>query len=118
MTGRALPAPPADDEIFIDDTPGALTPTELRARSRRIKREHGLNLIVVDYLQLTSGAGHEGKPRYEISEISRGLRRWRGTESVIALSQLNRGVEQRENKKPVMLDLRECVQVICWYAAS
>ena len=99
-----------DAKIFIDDTP-ALTPTELRARSRRIKREHGLDLIVVDYLQLMSVPGTKENRATEISEISRGLKGLAKELScpVIALSQLNRGVEQRENKKPVMSDLRECV---------
>jgi replicative DNA helicase len=97
-----------DAKIFIDDTP-ALTPTELRARSRRIKREHGLNLIVVDYLQLMSVPGTKENRATEISEISRGLKGLAKELNcpVIALSQLNRGVEQRENKKPVMSDLRE-----------
>jgi len=97
-----------DAKIFIDDTP-ALTPTELRARSRRIKREHGLDLIVVDYLQLMTVPGTKENRATEISEISRGLKALAKELScpVIALSQLNRGVEQRENKKPVMSDLRE-----------
>jgi replicative DNA helicase len=97
-----------DAKIFIDDTP-ALTPTELRARSRRIKREHGLDLIVVDYLQLMSVPGTKENRATEISEISRGLKALAKEINcpVIALSQLNRGVEQRESKKPVMSDLRE-----------
>jgi replicative DNA helicase len=97
-----------DAKIFIDDTP-ALTPTELRARSRRIKREHGLDLIVVDYLQLMTVPGTKENRATEISEISRGLKALAKELNcpVIALSQLNRGVEQRENKKPVMSDLRE-----------
>jgi replicative DNA helicase len=97
-------------KIFIDDTP-ALTPTELRARSRRIKREHGLDLVVVDYLQLMTVPGTKENRATEISEISRGLKALAKELHcpVIALSQLNRGVEQRENKKPVMSDLRECV---------
>ena len=97
-----------DAKIFIDDTP-ALTPTELRARARRIKREHGLDLIVVDYLQLMSVPGTKENRATEISEISRGLKALAKEIHcpVIALSQLNRGVEQRENKKPVMSDLRE-----------
>jgi replicative DNA helicase len=97
-----------DARIFIDDTP-ALTPTELRARARRIKREHGLDLIVVDYLQLMSVPGTKENRATEISEISRGLKALAKEIHcpVIALSQLNRGVEQRENKRPVMSDLRE-----------
>jgi replicative DNA helicase len=100
----------SEAKIFIDETP-ALSPTELRARSRRVKREHGLDLIVVDYLQLMQVPGNKENRATEISEISRGLKVLAKELScpVIALSQLNRGVEQRENKKPVMSDLRECV---------
>jgi replicative DNA helicase len=94
--------------IYIDETPG-LTPTELRARARRVKREHGLDMIVVDYLQLMQVAGTKENRATEISEISRGLKALAKELSVpvIALSQLNRSVEQRESKKPVMSDLRE-----------
>ena len=98
----------SDAKIFIDETP-ALTPTELRARARRLKREHGLGLIVVDYLQLMQVAGKTENRATEIAEISRGLKALAKELSipVIALSQLNRSVEQREHKKPVMSDLRE-----------
>jgi replicative DNA helicase len=98
----------AEARIFIDETPG-LTPTELRARSRRVKREHGLDMVVVDYLQLMQVAGTKENRATEISEISRGLKALAKELNVpvIALSQLNRSVEQRENKKPVMSDLRE-----------
>jgi replicative DNA helicase len=98
----------AEARLFIDETPG-LTPTELRARSRRIKREHGLDMVVVDYLQLMQVAGTKENRATEISEISRGLKALAKELNVpvIALSQLNRSVEQRENKKPVMSDLRE-----------
>ena len=94
--------------IFIDDTP-ALTPTELRARARRIKSRHGLKLVVVDYLQLMRVASQSENRATEISEISRSLKALaRELEvPVIALSQLNRSVEQRTDKKPVMSDLRE-----------
>ena len=94
--------------IFIDETP-ALTPTELRARARRIKREHGLNLVVVDYLQLMQVPGTQENRATEIAEISRGLKALAKELSVpvIALSQLNRGVEQRQEKRPVISDLRE-----------
>ena len=94
--------------IHIDDT-GALTPTEVRARARRLKREHGLDLIVLDYLQLMQVAGNTENRATEISEISRSLKALAKELSipVIALSQLNRGVEQRQDKKPVMSDLRE-----------
>ncbi len=100
----------SEAKIFVDETP-ALTPTELRARARRIKREHGLSLIVVDYLQLMQVPGTKENRATEIAEISRGLKvlaKELGV-PVIALSQLNRSVEQREHKKPVMSDLRECV---------
>ncbi|MGQ0833735.1 MAG: replicative DNA helicase [Gammaproteobacteria bacterium] len=95
-------------KIFIDETP-ALTPTELRARARRIKREHDLHLVVVDYLQLMSVPGTQENRATEIAEVSRGLKALAKELKVpvIALSQLNRAVEQREHKKPVMSDLRE-----------
>jgi replicative DNA helicase len=94
--------------IYIDDT-GALTPTEVRARARRLKREHGLGLVIVDYLQLMQVGGNTENRATEISEISRGLKALAKELSVpvIALSQLNRSVEQRTDKKPVMSDLRE-----------
>jgi replicative DNA helicase len=98
-----------DAPIYIDDTPG-LTPMEVRARARRIKREHGLGLIVIDYLQLMQGSGRSSENRAtEISEISRSLKGLAKELSVpvIALSQLNRGLEQRPNKRPIMSDLRE-----------
>ncbi len=100
----------SEAKIFVDETP-ALTPTELRARARRIKREHGLDLILVDYLQLMQVPGTKENRATEIGEISRGLKVLAKELAVpvIALSQLNRAVEQRENKKPVMSDLRECV---------
>jgi replicative DNA helicase len=98
----------SEAKIFVDETP-ALSPTELRARARRVKREHGLDLVVVDYLQLMQVPGNKENRATEISEISRGLKVLAKELAcpVIALSQLNRGVEQRENKKPVMSDLRE-----------
>ena len=109
-TGRASTARSADAAapIFIDDT-RALTPTEVRARARRLKREHGLGLIVVDYLQLMQVPGTKENRATEISEISRSLKALAKELKVpvIALSQLNRGVEQRTDKKPVMSDLRE-----------
>ncbi|MCZ8131519.1 MAG: replicative DNA helicase [Steroidobacteraceae bacterium] len=96
--------------IYIDETP-ALTPTDMRARARRLKREKGLGLIVVDYLQLMQVAGNKENRATEISEISRSLKALAKELHcpVIALSQLNRSVEQRTEKKPVMSDLRECV---------
>jgi replicative DNA helicase len=94
--------------IYIDDTP-SLSPTEIRARSRRLQREHGLDLIVVDYLQLMQVEGSKENRATEISEISRGLKALAKELDlpVIALSQLNRSVEQRTDKRPVMSDLRE-----------
>ncbi len=94
--------------LFVDETP-ALTPTEVRARARRLKREKGLGLIVVDYLQLMQVPGTKENRATEISEISRGLKALAKELQVpvIALSQLNRSVEQRTEKKPVMSDLRE-----------
>jgi replicative DNA helicase len=98
----------SDARIFVDETP-ALTPTELRARARRIKRQHGLDLVVVDYMQLMQVPGTKENRATEIAEISRGLKALAKELQlpVIALSQLNRGVEQRQEKKPVMSDLRE-----------
>lgn len=98
----------SDAPMFIDDA-GGLTPTEVRARARRLKREHGLGLIVVDYLQLMQVQGTTENRATEISEISRSLKSLAKELSVpiIALSQLNRGVEQRTDKRPVMSDLRE-----------
>jgi len=94
--------------LFIDDTP-SLSPTEIRARARRLKRQHGLSLIVVDYLQLMQVTGSTENRATEISEISRSLKALaRELEvPIIALSQLNRSVEQRTEKKPIMSDLRE-----------
>jgi replicative DNA helicase len=94
--------------MFIDDTP-ALTPSELRARCRRLKREHGLGLVVVDYLQLMQVAGTKENRATEISEISRGLKALAKELDVpvMALSQLNRNLEQRPDKRPKMADLRE-----------
>jgi replicative DNA helicase len=98
----------SEAKIFVDEAP-ALNPTELRARARRIKREHGLDLVVVDYLQLMQVPGTQENRATEIAEISRGLKALAKEMQVpvIALSQLNRAVEQREHKRPVMSDLRE-----------
>ncbi len=98
----------AEAPMFIDDSP-SLSPTEIRARARRLKREHGLGLIVVDYLQLMQVPGNKENRTTEISEISRSLKALAKELSVpvIALSQLNRNLEQRPNKRPVMSDLRE-----------
>lgn len=100
-----------DAQLYIDETP-ALSPIELRARSRRLARQCGkLGLIIVDYLQLMSGngGGSSENRATEISEISRSLKGLAKELNcpVIALSQLNRSLEQRPNKRPVMSDLRE-----------
>ncbi len=95
--------------IFIDDTP-ALTPTELRSRARRLAREHGqLGMIMIDYLQLMRVAGSNEGRTAEISEISRSLKAIAKEFKcpMVALSQLNRSLEQRPNKRPVNSDLRE-----------
>jgi replicative DNA helicase len=94
--------------IYLDESP-ALTPTELRARARRLKRERGLGLVIVDYLQLMQVSGTKENRATEISEISRSLKALAKElhVPVIAISQLNRAVEQRTDKKPVMSDLRE-----------
>jgi replicative DNA helicase len=94
--------------IYIDDTPGIRTP-EIRAKCRRLKQEKGnLGLIVIDYLQLIEGSGRESRQQ-EVSEISRQLKKLAKELSVpvIALSQLSRGVEQRQDKRPILSDLRE-----------
>jgi replicative DNA helicase len=95
--------------LFIDDTP-ALTPSELRAKARRISRQHGnLGLIVVDYLQLMRIADTKENRTMEISEISRTLKALAKEMKcpVVACSQLNRSLEQRQDKRPMMSDLRE-----------
>ena len=99
----------SEAEIYIDDTPG-ITVAEIRAKCRRLKKEKGLGMILIDYLQLISGRGKAGENRQqEVSEISRTLKHIaRELEvPVIALSQLSRGVEQRQDKRPMMSDLRE-----------
>jgi len=95
-------------KIFIDDTP-ALSPAELRARARRLKREHDIDMIVVDYLQLMSVPDIKENRATEIAEISRSLKTIAKELNVpvIALSQLNRALENRPNKRPLMADLRE-----------
>jgi replicative DNA helicase len=97
--------------LYIDDTP-ALTIAALRARARRLKRQKGINMVIVDYLQLLQGTGRgsSGDNRVqEISEISRGLKQLAKElhVPVLALSQLSRAVEQREDKRPQLSDLRE-----------
>lgn len=94
--------------IFIDDTP-AMSPLELRSRARRLAREHGLGLIIVDYLQLMQAQEAQENRATEISNITRSLKILAKELKVpvVALSQLNRGLESRTDKRPVMSDLRE-----------
>jgi replicative DNA helicase len=96
--------------LYIDDTP-ALTISNIRARARRMKRQHGLGMLVIDYLQLLGGSSKKSQDNrvQEISEISRGLKTLAKELEipVLALSQLSRQVEQRENKRPQLSDLRE-----------
>ena len=95
-------------KIFIDDTP-AITSTEMRAKVRRLKAEHGVGMVVVDYLQLMRGGDRIESRQQEISEISRSLKALAKELSipVVALSQLNRSLESRTDKRPMMSDLRE-----------
>lgn len=94
--------------LYIDQT-GGLSPLELRARARRMKQRHDIQLIVVDYIQLMQVPGTRENRTNEISEISRSLKSLAKELElpIIALSQLNRGVENRDNKRPRMADLRE-----------
>ena len=98
----------SESKLFIDDSP-ALSPTEIRARARRLKREHGLSLIIIDYLQLMQITGSNENRTNDVSEISRSLKALAKELDVpvIALSQLNRSLESRPDKRPVMSDLRE-----------
>jgi replicative DNA helicase len=97
----------AEASIFIDDTP-AISSMEMRAKARRLKADKGLDLIIVDYLQLMSGRRSDSREQ-EISEISRSLKALAKELGVpvLALSQLNRGVESRQDKRPILADLRE-----------
>ena len=94
--------------IYIDDTP-ALSPLELRARTRRLKAESGVGLVMVDYLQLMRGSKRTDSREQEISEISRSLKGLAKEMDipVVALSQLNRKLEERTDKRPLLSDLRE-----------
>ncbi|MDG2051037.1 MAG: replicative DNA helicase [Myxococcota bacterium] len=99
----------AEAGIWIDDT-GAATVLEMRAKARRLHAQHGLDMVVVDYLQLAHGDGGSASREQEISEISRGLKGLAKELDipVLALSQLNRGPESRkEDKRPMLADLRE-----------
>lgn len=98
-------------KIYIDDTAG-ITAMDMRSRARRLKAEHGLDLIIVDYLQLMQGSGrrnNSGDRQQEVSEISRSLKALARELNVpvLALSQLSRGVEARQVKRPMLSDLRE-----------
>jgi replicative DNA helicase len=98
----------SEADIYIDDTP-ALTITELRAKARRLDRDHKLGLIVVDYLQLLRSPAYSNSREQEIADISRSLKALAKELNVpvLALSQLNRSVESRTDKRPMMSDLRE-----------
>ncbi|MFD2638456.1 replicative DNA helicase [Piscibacillus salipiscarius] len=99
----------SDAGIYIDDTPGVKV-SEIRSKCRRLKQESGLGMVLIDYLQLIQGSGSSRENRQqEVSEISRQLKALaRELEvPVIALSQLSRGVEQRQDKRPIMSDIRE-----------
>ncbi len=95
-------------KVFIDDTPG-ITLNDLRAKSRKLKLEKGLDLIVIDYLQLMNGSGRSESRQQEVSDISRGLKAIaRELEvPIIALSQLSRANEKRPDKRPMLSDLRD-----------
>jgi replicative DNA helicase len=97
-----------DAPIFIDDTAG-ITVQEMRAKARRLKADRGIGMIVIDYLQLMQGSSGSESRQQEISEISRSLKALAKELSVpvVALSQLNRSLESRQDKRPMMSDLRE-----------
>jgi len=94
--------------IYIDDTPG-IRVGDIRAKCRRLKQESGLGMVLIDYLQLIQGNGRTDNRQQEVSEISRSLKELARELKVpvIALSQLSRGVEQRQDKRPMMSDIRE-----------
>jgi replicative DNA helicase len=96
--------------IFIDDS-ATITPLEMRAKCRRLKAEHGLGLVIVDYLQLCTGSGRNENRQQEIASVSRSLKGMAKELNVplIALSQLSRAPEARTEKRPQLSDLRECV---------
>jgi replicative DNA helicase len=96
--------------IFIDDS-ATITPLEIRAKCRRLKAEHGLGLVIIDYLQLVSGAGRQENRQLEIASISRSFKGLAKELQVpvVALSQLSRAPEARTEKRPQLSDLRECV---------
>src|SRR5699024_11298819 len=95
--------------VFIDDSPG-IRVSDIRSKCSRLKQEHGLGMIIIDYLQIISGSESSRDNRQqEVSEISRSLKSLARELEVplIAVSQLSRGVEQRQDKRPMMSDLRE-----------
>jgi len=98
----------SEADIYIDDSP-SVTVADIRAKCRRLKQEKGLGMILIDYLQLIQGRGKGDNRQQEVSEISRTLKQIARELNVpvIALSQLSRGVEQRQDKRPMMSDLRE-----------
>ncbi|WP_026561612.1 replicative DNA helicase [Bacillus sp. J37] len=98
----------SDSGIYIDDTPG-IRVGDIRAKCRRLKQESGLGMVLIDYLQLIQGNGRTDNRQQEVSEISRSLKELARELKVpvIALSQLSRGVEQRQDKRPMMSDIRE-----------
>lgn len=98
----------SESSIFIDDTPG-ISPFEIRSRARRLKAEHGLDMILIDYLQLMSLKTKTDSREREVAEISKGLKTISKELQVpvIALAQLNRGVEGRSDRRPMLSDLRE-----------
>src|SRR4051812_49422997 len=98
----------ADAPLFIDDSPN-LSMMEIRAKARRLKQRHNLRLLVIDYLQLMSSPKKTESRQQEVSELSRGLKLLAKEIEcpVIAVSQLNRGPEQRTDKRPQLSDLRE-----------
>ena len=100
--------PLAASNIYIDDTSG-ITPSQLRSRCRRLKMEHGLDMIMVDYLQLMSADGHVENRQNEVSEISRNLKSIAKELNVplVALAQLSRAGAQRSDKRPILSDLRD-----------
>ena len=103
----------ADAPLFIDDSPN-LTMMEIRAKSRRLKQRHDLKLIILDYLQLMSSPKRVESRQQEVSEMSRSLKLLAKELEVpvVAISQLNRGAEQRADKRPLVSDLREsgCIE--------
>jgi replicative DNA helicase len=98
----------SDARLFIDDTPG-VSPTQLRTKCRRLYAEHGIDLVIVDYLQLMQSDRNQANRVQEISEISRGLKNLARELDlpVLAAAQLSRAVEQRQDKRPVLSDLRD-----------